>query len=495
MAFCALVFLLSACTEDKNAGIAAESHKIAGPLRVSTSNPRYFSDTNGRTIYFTGSHTWDNLIDRRSKPDFDYTGYLNFLQSHNHNFIRLWTRETATQNPDDAIRDFYPLPYQRTGPGTAMDGKPKFDLTKFSPVYFSRLRSRVQEAHDRGIYVMVMLFNGFSIHNKGGGRPNPWLGHPFNARNNVNGINGDANANGEGEELHSLMISAITKLQEEYVRKVVDTLNDLDVLYEISNESHRGSVEWQYHMIHFIHRYEKTKPKQNPVVMTAMWDREGDLGKDNAALFASPAEAIAPGPGTLREYKENPLPSDGSKIIISDTDHLWGVGGNVDWVWKSFLRGLNPIFMDPIEDPQHEPIRRALGQTLAVANRINLAAMVPRRDLASTGFCLANPGLEYLVYLPPNSSWLESRIKSWMESAPFVWRYSWLPEYVRPLVQRLSVEVDISQASEPFHVTWFNPRTGNFLSSGQIAGGDGTSFTAPFTGSALLYLTSVASKQ
>ena len=204
MAFCVLVFLLSACTEDKNVGIPAESHKIAGPLRVSTSNPRYFRDANGRTIHFTGSHTWDNLIDRRSKPDFDYTGYLGFLRSHNHNFIRLWTRETATQNPDDAIRDFYPLPYQRTGPGTAMDGKPKFDLTKFNPVYFSRLRSRVQEARDRGIYVMVMLFNGFSIHNKGGGRPNPWPGRPFNARNNVNGIDGDENANGKGEELHSL---------------------------------------------------------------------------------------------------------------------------------------------------------------------------------------------------------------------------------------------------------------------------------------------------
>ena len=376
-----------------------------------------------------------------------------------------------------------------------MDGKPKFDLTKFNPVYFSRLRSRVQEAHDRGIYVMVMLFNGFSVHNKGGGRLNPWPGHPFNARNNVNGIDGDANANGEGEELHSLKVSAVTRLQEEYVRKVVDTLNDLDVLYEISNESHRGSVEWQYHMIHFIHRYEKTKPKQNPVVMTAMWDRVGDLGRDNAALFASPAEAIAPGPGTLREYKENPPPSDASKIIIVDTDYLWGVGGNVDWVWKSFMRGLNPIFMDPLDEPKYEPIQSAMGQTLLVANRINLAAMVPRRDLASSGFCLANPGSEYLVYLPPNSHWLESGIRSWMESAYFVWRYSWLSEYVRPLDLRRAVEVDISQASEPFQVTWFNPSTGNFLPGAQVVGGRRTRFTAPFTGPALLYLTSVAGKQ
>jgi hypothetical protein len=31
---------------------------------------------------------------------------------------------------------------------------------------------------------------------------------------------------------------------------------------------------------------------------------------------------------------------------------------------------------------------------------MNLAAMTPRNDLSSTQYCLANPGKEYLVYLP-----------------------------------------------------------------------------------------------
>jgi hypothetical protein len=36
-------------------------------------------------------------------------------------------------------------------------------------------------------------------------------------------------------------------------------------------------------------------------------------------------------------------------VILSDTDHLWCIGGNHSWVWKSFLRGLHPIFMDPYD--------------------------------------------------------------------------------------------------------------------------------------------------
>ena len=34
---------------------------------------------------------------------------------------------------------------------------------------------------------------------------------------------------------------------------------------------------------------------------------------------------------------------------MTQADHLWGIGGNRAWVWKSFTRGLNPIFMDPYD--------------------------------------------------------------------------------------------------------------------------------------------------
>jgi hypothetical protein len=95
--------------------------------------------------------------------------------------------------------------YLRTGPGEALDGRPKFDVTRFDEAYFGRLRERVEAAQQRGIYVMVMLFQGFSVEQKGtdGVDPtkgNPWDGHPFNRANNINGIDGDPNGDGEGEE-------------------------------------------------------------------------------------------------------------------------------------------------------------------------------------------------------------------------------------------------------------------------------------------------------
>ena len=129
-----------------------------------------------------------------------------------------------------------PLAYSRTGPGTALDGKPKFDLERFDREYFGRLRSRVAAAEQRGIFVSIMLFQGWSIYSHGYG--NPWPLHPFNKANNINGTDGDANGDGEGKEVHALQLPAITSLQEAYIRKVIDTVNDLDnVLYEITNET------------------------------------------------------------------------------------------------------------------------------------------------------------------------------------------------------------------------------------------------------------------
>lgn len=463
-----VVFSLSAGAANRDAGIPVKPSAKIGPLRVAGFNPRYFTDGSGRAIYLTGSHHWNNLLDDSNTPPFDYIAYLDFLRHYNHNFIRLWAGEDASApTVNGPWEERYPLLYQRTGPGNALDRKPRFDLTKFDPAYFQRLRSRVKEADDRGIYVMVMLFQGFSIHNKGGERLNPWPGHPFNAANNINGIDGDADGNGEGEEVHTLQLSAVTRIQEAYVRKVVDTLNDFDnVLYEVANESHRASAQWQYHMIRLIHEHEKSKPKQHPVVITFMWDGQGDSGNDdNVALFAGPAEAISPGRGLRAEYQNDPPAVDGTKVIISDTDHLWGVGGDEDWVWKTFMRGLNPIFMDPIEDPKWDSVRKAMGRTLTLANRIDLARMFPRTDLVSTGYCLANPGVEYLVYLPSNGA----------------------GNFPSPL--NLSVEVDLSESSDLLRVTWFNPSTGQFRSGPNIRGRGVRNFTAPFTGPAVLHLT------
>jgi hypothetical protein len=69
--------------------------------------------------------------------------------------------------------------------------------------------------------------------------------------------------NGKGIETQTLKVPAITRIQEAYVRKVIDTVNDLDnVLFEIANESNFAhSKDWQYHMIRYVKAHERKKPK------------------------------------------------------------------------------------------------------------------------------------------------------------------------------------------------------------------------------------------
>ena len=463
---------------------AADSEKEAqvgrGPLRVLHSNPRYFTDGTGKAIYMTGSHIWNNFQDWSDQASLNYEGFLDFLQSHNHNFIRMWTWEHGSVPQPQVSWPDDPLPYQRIGPGNDLSGRPKFDLTKLNQAYFDRLRLRVKSAQDRNMYVSVMLFQGWSVEAKGEPIQNPWQGHPFNINNNVNGINGDVDGDGEGTEVHTVQVPAITALQEAYVKKTIDTLNDLDnVLYEISNESHANSVNWQYHMITFIKSYEAGKPKQHPVGMTTEYP-----GADYSELTNSPADWISPyasqrqgAHGQNYDYRSSPPAADGRKVIIADTDHLWGLGGNTDWVWKSFLRGLNPIFMDL--DPKHdldpyhmeggeyrvslpnwESIRSAMGHTREFAERVDLASMTPQTEVASSGYCMANEGEEYLVYLPADDDGSVEK----------------------------TVSVDLSSASAALAVEWFNPRTAETILAGTTRGGTIKEFTAPFPGEAVLYV-------
>src|SRR5580698_4332133 len=268
--------LLFSCAARAQSSVAAADPTVAaGPLRVLSTNPRYFTDGSGRAILLTGSHAWDNLQDYSyatlpAPPPLDYDAYLSFLERNNHNFFRLWTRETPiVRNALQGTTLYDPIAYSRPGPGLANDGKPKFDLTMLNQAYFDRMRARVNAARTRGIYVSVMLFEGFSIEGKGNDGGDPWWGHPFNPRNNVNGLDG-----GGGNVVHTLSNPAVTAWQETYVRKVVDTVNDLDnVLYEISNEDTGSPADsaWQYHMISFVKGYEASKPKQHPVGMTVQY--------------------------------------------------------------------------------------------------------------------------------------------------------------------------------------------------------------------------------
>ena len=451
--------------------LLAEPSPATGPLSVHPTNPRYFADPTGRAVYLTGSHTWSNLQDGDSSV-FNYSSYLGLLQTNNHNFIRLWISESpqadAGLTPAPGFtggtpwyQKASPLPYARTGPGSAADGLPKFSLTQFNQAYFDRLRTRVIAARDRGIYVSLMLFNVQTASSANATLParNVWRYHPYNSTNNASGVNGDPNGDGNGEETHTLQVAAVTQAQEAYVRKVIDTVNDLDnVLYEVSNGDTAGDPAWQFHIINLIKSYEAGKPKQHLVGMTGADQLSNSLLVTHPGEWTSFAAMTYDSPSD--PYTSSPPAADGARISILDTDHLGYSLFQKDpaltrgWVWKSFTRGHHPILMeDTTGFSGWVAGRSAMGHTQSYASRMNLADMTPLNSLSSTGYCLASAGQEYLVYQPGTG------------------------------------QFTVNAAGGAYAYEWFNPATGSIAGTGTVGavGGD-QSFTPPFSGPAVLYL-------
>ena len=439
------------------------SRAASGPLAVSAENPRYFTATAGagagRAVYLTGSHIWSNLHDGMGPgaegPDeperLDFDAYLRFLTDRGHNFIRLWRWEHIRSQAagGNYHLNMTPQPWLRTGPGTAKDGRRRFDLERLDDAFFQRLRDRVAMAGQAGIYVGVLLFEGWALHLSP--PPDQVEGHPFHSLNNVNGI-----AATSINDLQVLPLDPrIEQIQRAYIHRVVDSLHDLpNVLWEVANESSGDgtvtdefaaflgmarapqwgdSTQWQYWVIDVVKRHETERGYQTHPIGMSMQFPVADQTRVNDPLVHSRAEWISPGyddeifthgrhpaaPGSppSRWFADPPV-ADGSKVVISDTDHYAPGQGDALWAWKSFLRGHHPILMDfgllaglepspmpPAESGVppfefYEPARRAMGDTRRYADRVNLVAMTPRVDVASTGFALVNPGTECLVLEP-----------------------------------------------------------------------------------------------
>ena len=457
--------------------MAGTDAAVSGPLRHNAANPRYFADGTGKAVYLAGSHTWavmqDMWLEGAPRRSMDYDGFLDMLQENAHNFMRFWqwmhVRNAAWS---DIPTLFHPQPFARTGPGLAADGLPRFDLTRWNEAYFTQLRQRVEAAGRRGIYAAVMLFEAWTIKCSKPGA-DPWAYHPMHPANNVNGVQDDPVTNGgRALNLFSLHCPQLLEWQKRYVRKVVDTLGDLDnVLYEVCNEvpHRREAMEWQDHICAFVREYEHGLPKQHPVGITA---EGGD--QDNEELFATCADWISPSNGAVFEYRYNPPAADGRKVVVTDTDHLWGHGCEVPWIWKSFARGLNVLFMDPWEPiPSDMPgwqqggvslnrryyhlwdaVRRNLGDTRRYALRMDLNACAPDARLCTSSYCLANHGVEYLCYFPSGGH----------------------------------EGLDLRQAPGTFAAEWFNPATGGAAQAGDVGGGRRHALAAPFEGPSVLYL-------
>jgi hypothetical protein len=200
---------------------------MSSALRIHPDNPKLFEFRGRPLVLLTATEHYGAVMNR----PFQFERYLADAAEKRMTLTRLFLlfRELQSSiNPYSTCKPETPdyvAPFERTGPGRALDCELKYDLDRPNPEYFDRLHRFLSLASSYGIIVEVVLLSNTYA-------PHIWELNPLNAHNNINGL----------EEIQwpdylSQRHLKLFRRQAAHVRKIVEEINRYDnLIYEICNE-------------------------------------------------------------------------------------------------------------------------------------------------------------------------------------------------------------------------------------------------------------------
>lgn len=241
----------------------------AEPITLHPENGHYFLWRGKPTILVTSGEHYGAVLNL----DFAFDRYLATLAADGLNHTRIFSgtyREVfgsfgITDNTLAPKKNRYVCPWARSDTPGYFDGTNKFDLSRWDPTYFTRLRRFMAAAQERGIVVEMNLFCPLYAEAM-------WAASPMNAKNNVNGVDDCPRA-----EVLTLKHPRLVEIQVAFTRKIVHELNEFDNLYfEVINEPYaRGvSEQWEHYIAEMIQQAEKILPKKHLISMNIASGRQ-----------------------------------------------------------------------------------------------------------------------------------------------------------------------------------------------------------------------------
>ncbi len=424
--FAALFAVLSAqCTDVLNR-----------PIEVSADNPHYFS-YHGKPLRIFGTYTHDvfSCAPWVSEDVFhrDYKRFIDGLACNGVTGSRVWINWAGEC-------------YARTGTGHANDRKPAYDLTRFSKKYLARLKDFVGYAQDKGVILQLVLFDGWLI--KDADRYATY--HAYSGGNNVNGID---LKNADFGRYPNLAM----QYQDDFVRKVVDVLNEYDNWYfETKNEGGTFHGDWVEHIIKVIREREATKSKHHLVAHEPNFGgydpfTHADVDIHCRVIWWTTRKHPEVHKALLAAYhnaRRMPVFYD------SDGESYRAPGLQEELrknLWAAFTAGGHAQFIYSKGDVAD--LRGYIKHLMTFMDSVNWVKMEHHDDWVDCGYCLARPD-EYVVYLPDGGKTC----------------------------------VSLTDSRNMLNSKWLNPRSGEYQDGPTIKGGTKAVFTAPFDGDAVLHI-------
>ncbi len=431
----------------------------------------------GRPILLVGESITQGWMELGT--NFDQKAYLDALARRGINVLLLWSYIGIVDQPADP-RIGYDAP--ELWPWVRTNGT--FDLTRFNDGYFDRLHELVRCADANGIVVVVQVHDGWT--------KTKFAGHPFNVAKG-----GSLTDKAQFVELYDyeremplVLEPQWTRLQkhqfclERFCERLIQATADTpNVLFEIFNEG-----EWydaprlrafQMHFLDFFKARTSAPLMINDDHLRTVPGFRGVPKADVISHHTPRWDNLPPARVFFDHYSRQfdvipvkpmffsePVPSYEGGDTATETALLrllWGtaLGGACVVVQNDASFGFDPRSSMAARAQQRDRVLDLEGHAARFFNQagVNFAVMAPEGQLASTGVCLAKPGVEYVVYTPP--------------------------------AKVFTVNLAAAKGTI-FRVRWYDPRTGQFHDAGRVAGGsDVQPFTPPFGGDAVLHLANI----
>lgn len=371
----------------------------------------------------------------------------------------------------DVWAPFYELPYARSGQGTAWDGLSRYDLTKFNPWYWNRLKKFADLADQKGL---VLLHQNYFQHNilEAGAH---YADFPWRPVNNINetGFPEPPPYAGDkrifmAEQFYDIAHPVRRELHTLYIRKCLENFSNNNSVIQLVSAEYTGPLHFVQFWIDTIKEWEKETGKQATIALSVTKDVQD-------AILANPERAAVVDVIDIRywHYREdgslyaplgglNLAPRQHARLVdvgkesfesvyravqeyrekYPDKAVMYATNRHEDFAWAAFMAGGSLAAVPPVAHPEF---------------LVDAADMQPIRLPAnpSDQWALGNTEKEYIIF--SNSS--------------------------------ESVQLDLSNAKGMYNLRWINPEDGCLLKKEEkIEGGEVVALKKPRSGPVVLWV-------
>jgi Putative collagen-binding domain of a collagenase len=400
-----------------------------GRVAVHASNPRYLQDPTGKPVFILG---WGNegrnkaaILDRlRNK--------INYQRA----YVALWGRK----NDPNAYDGGRPWP---------MVGS-KADMDVWNEMFWVNLRNYIENARDRGITIGLTIWDGhYDLPGGKAGADSVWQSQ-YNVQNIQWAYDYRALANFPNPKRTAGTGEKLVYYQRRWIDRLINEVRNYpNVIIELDNETDEASESW------FLWWADYFIQKGNFVIATT-WNSRYTISDET---FSKDPRLHIKFYHSRSDDAITPTRLSWNKVIVADADNKCS---NLDATsarkiaWRSFLKGghWNDFVCAGTRGFPDTTKTQYYGHLLDFIKTrgVPFVEMMPSNNLISTGTALAKPGLYYLAYVEGRAN------------------------------------LDLTTALGVLDYEWYNPRTGNRSSSGQVEGRGVRTFSLPASGDFVLWV-------